>query len=73
MTARRPSKPWRLVVSSPDGPICKPQHSETAARDAAESEKQTTTADRINMQKWDDGRWDEWLRWVRTDSTWHAK
>jgi hypothetical protein len=25
------------------------------------------------MQKWDDGRWDEWLRWVRTDSTWHAK
>jgi hypothetical protein len=73
MTARRPSKPWRLVVSSPDGPICRPQHSETAARDAAEPEKQTTTADRIIMQKWDDGRWDEWLRWVRTDSTWHAK
>lgn len=73
MTVRRPSKAWRIVVPSPDGPAIKPQRSETATRDAVEAEKQTTTADRITVEKWQDGRWDEWLRWVRTDSNWHAE
>ena len=73
MAARRPSKIWRIVVPSPDGPIEKPQRSEAATRDAVEAEKQTTTADRITVQKWQDGQWGEWIRWVRIDSNWHAK
>ena len=73
MTVRRPSKIWRLVVSSPEGPIKKPQSSEAAARDAVEKEKQTTTGNRILVQKWQDGQWDQWLRWVRTGNSWHAE
>jgi len=73
VTTRRPSKIWRIVVPSPGGPIEKPQRSEAAARDAVEAEKQTTTANRITVQKWEGGQWGEWLRWVRTDSTWHAE
>ncbi|MGI5485131.1 hypothetical protein [Streptomyces lavendofoliae] len=72
MHARRPSKPWRLVVSSPDGPVTKPQRSEAATHTAIDEEKQTN-ADRIIVEKWADGRWDEWIRWVRTDNTWHAE
>jgi hypothetical protein len=73
VSTRRPSKIWRIVVPSPDGPIEKPQRSETAVREAVETEKQTTNANRIVVQKWEDGQWDEWLRWVRTDSNWHAE
>lgn len=36
-------------------------------------EKQTTTATRITVQKWQAGQWGEWIRWVRTDNNWHAK
>ncbi|MFD1278025.1 hypothetical protein [Streptomyces kaempferi] len=73
MAARRPSKIWRIVIPSPDGPAITPQRSETATRNAVEAEKQTTTADRITVEKWEDGRWGEWLRWVRTDHTWNAE
>ena len=73
MSATRPSKIWRIVVPSPDGPVVTPQRSEAATRDAGEAEKKTTTADRIIVEKWQDGRWDEWLRWVCTDSNWHAE
>lgn len=74
MASSRPSKTWRIITPLPDGPIIKPQRSETAARDAVEAEKETTTANRITLQKWQDGQWTDWLRWVRTvDSTWHAE
>ena len=73
MLSARPSKPWRLVISSPDGPVYKPQRSEATTRDAVDAEKTTTTADRITVEKWQDGRWDEWLRWVRCGSTWRAE
>lgn len=72
MTARRPSKPWRLVVSSPDARSAG-LNAQRLLPGTPRTEKQTTTADRIIVQKWDDGRWDEWLLWVRTDSTWHAE
>ncbi|MEU2358602.1 hypothetical protein ABZ599_37520 [Streptomyces misionensis] len=73
MASSRPSKPWRLVIPSPDGPVYKPQRSEAATRDAADAEKTTTTADRIVVEKWQNGRWDEWLRWVRSGGTWRAE
>lgn len=73
MASARPSKPWRLVIPSPEGPVCKPHRSEGAARDAVDAEKTTTTADRIVVEKWQDGRWDEWLRWVRSHGTWRAE
>lgn len=73
MATARPSKPWRLAVPSPNGPVYKPQRSEAAIRDAVEAEKAISTADRIVVEKWEDGRWDEWLRWVRSGNTWHAE
>lgn len=73
MAAPRPSRIWRLVVPSHDGPVMTPQRSEAAARTAVEAEKQTTTADRVTVQKWQDGEWGEWIRWVRTDNTWRAE
>lgn len=69
----RPSKPWRLATPSPDGPVHKPQRSEAATRAAVEEEKRTTTADRILVEKWEDGRWEEWLRWVRNGDGWQAQ
>ncbi|MGW1988024.1 hypothetical protein ACWCPJ_37220 [Streptomyces collinus] len=73
MASTRPSKPWRLVIPSPDGPAYKPQRSEAATRDAVDEEKANTSADRIVVEKWQDGRWEEWLRWVRSGSTWRAE
>ncbi|MET9119620.1 hypothetical protein ABZX38_36250 [Streptomyces longwoodensis] len=73
MAAGRPSKPWRLVMPSPDGPVYSPQSSEAAARAAVESEKTTTTAARIVVQRWQDGQWSEWLRWVRNGNAWRAE
>lgn len=69
----RPSKPWRIILPSPDGPIHQPHTSEAATRSAVETEKASTTANRITIEKWADGHWVEWLRWVRTDEGWTAQ
>ncbi|MEV0443525.1 hypothetical protein AB0I84_35600 [Streptomyces spectabilis] len=69
----RPSRPWRLVIPSPGGPVHKPHRSESATLDAVAQEKKTTNANRITIEKWADGRWEIWLRWVRTGDEWHAE
>lgn len=69
----RPSKPWRIVLPSTDGPVHCPYTSEAATRRAIEAEKASTTANRITVEKWADGHWGEWLRWVRTDQGWTAQ
>ncbi len=69
-----PSVPlWRLVIPSPDGPAYKPHRSEAVTRDAAEQEKANTTADLIVVEQWQNGHWEEWVRWVRSGNTWRAK
>lgn len=70
MTARRPSKPWRLAI---DGSHY-PQRSEAAMQAAVAEHKATTEADRIVVEKWSAGQWGEWLRWVRdSDGNWNAE
>ncbi|MFF7631487.1 hypothetical protein [Streptomyces cyaneofuscatus] len=69
----RPSKPWRIALPSPDGPTHHPHASEAATLRAVEAEKASTTATRITVEKWADGHWGEWLRWVRTDEGWTAQ
>lgn len=69
----RPVRPWRLSLPSPDGPIHKAFRSEATVRAAAEDEKSTTTADRIIVERWSAGVWNEWLRWVRKGHDWEAE
>ncbi|MFI1185775.1 hypothetical protein [Streptomyces californicus] len=69
----RPSKLWRIVLPSTDGPVHRPYPSEAATRRAVEAEKTSTTANCITVEKRADGHWGEWLRWVRTDEGWIAQ
>ncbi|MFF8784765.1 hypothetical protein [Streptomyces sp. NPDC015125] len=70
MNTRRSSKPWRLVIAGNDYP----QRSEAATQDAVAEHKATTQANRIIVEKWNAGCWDEWLRWTRdSNGTWKAE
>ncbi|MEU2565143.1 hypothetical protein ABZ626_38340 [Streptomyces longispororuber] len=73
MVATKPSRPWRLAIPSPDGPLYRPCRSESAVLDAVAREKKLTDADEITIEAWADGRWNVWLRWVRTGTTWQAE
>ncbi|WP_282797872.1 hypothetical protein [Streptomyces sp. CC224B] len=73
MSAKKPSRPWRLAIPSPDGPVYKPHRSESAVLDAVAQEKKDTDARQITIESWADGRWTVWLRWVQTGTNWHAE
>lgn len=66
-----PTKRWRLVIATPDGPVYESCTSEAATRVAVEAAIATTPGHTIVVQKLNaDDRWEEWLRWVRHDGTW---
>lgn len=73
MVAGRPSRIWRLVLPSLDGPVYKPQRSEASMHEAAEAVKKQATVDRIVVEKWEEGHWGVWLQWVRSGSAWRAE
>lgn len=71
MTARRPSNPWRLVLTTPGCPVYETHRSKPAAYRAVEVEKQRVADGisrvvRIAVEQWDvDGQ-----RWVRYENVW---
>ena len=62
MTARKPSKPWRIVLTTPGEPITQPYGSERATYEAVRAEKEriaagTSRVTRIRVEHWENGRW----------------
>lgn len=70
----KPSKPWRLVMSTAGGPIYVPHRSKPAAYRAVEEEKQrvadgSSRVVRIAVEQWDvDGK-----RWQRYENVWQKE
>lgn len=72
MTARRPSKSWRLILSTPGAPIYETHRSEPAAYRAVEVEKQRVAdgisrVTRIAVEQWDVAG----QRWQRCENVWN--
>ncbi|MEV0443523.1 hypothetical protein AB0I84_35610 [Streptomyces spectabilis] len=71
MAAKKPSKPWRLVLSTAGGPVYTAHRSKPAAYRAIEEEKQRVADGysrvvRIAVEQWDiDGS-----RWQRVEHAW---
>lgn len=71
MNARKPSKPWRLVLSTAGGPVYTTHRSKPAAYRAIDEEKQrvangSSRVARITVEQWDiDGQ-----RWQRYENAW---
>lgn len=69
MTPRRPSRPWRVVYTTPGAPVYEQHRSQRAAYRAIEAEKQrvaggTSRVVRMAVEQWDG------LRWQRVDNAW---
>lgn len=61
-TEQPPSQRWRLVLSTPGGPVYSRQRSKPAAYRAVEAEKRAVAEGesrvvRIAVEYWDSGRW----------------
>ncbi|MFG3585103.1 hypothetical protein [Streptomyces sp. NPDC047990] len=73
MTPKKPSQPWRLVLTTPSAPVYTKHRSKPAAYRAVEAEKERVAAGtsrvvRIAVDQWDvDGQ-----RWVRYENVWDA-
>ncbi|MFF7824165.1 hypothetical protein ACFZCM_02980 [Streptomyces rochei] len=71
MTVRKPSKPWRLVLTTPSVPVYTTHRSKPAAYRAVEDEKERVELGmsrvvRIAVEQWDvDAQ-----RWVRYENVW---
>ncbi|MGC4925558.1 hypothetical protein [Streptomyces sp. DT117] len=72
MNARKPSKPWRLVLITAGGPVYTTHRSKPAAYRAVDEEKQrvangSSRVTRITVEQWDvDGQ-----RWQRHENAWN--
>lgn len=71
MTVKKPSKPWRLVLTTPSVPAYTTHRSKPAAYRAVNDEKERVAAGmsrvvRIAVEQWDvDAQ-----RWVRYENVW---
>jgi hypothetical protein len=71
MSAPRPSKPWRVVFTTPGAAVYEPHRSRPAAYRAVEAEKErvadgTSRTLRMAVDQWDtDGQ-----RWQRYENVW---
>ncbi|WP_103512908.1 hypothetical protein [Streptomyces sp. SM13] len=71
MSARKPSKPWRLVLSTAGGPVYTTHRSKPATYRAIDEEKRrvadgTSRVTRITVDQWDvDGQ-----QWQRYENAW---
>ncbi len=73
MTAKKPSQPWRLVLTTPSVPVYTKHRSKPAAYRAIEEEKDRVAAGlsrvvRIAVDQWDVAG----QRWVRYENVWDA-
>ncbi|MEU0060102.1 hypothetical protein [Streptomyces sp. NPDC006334] len=71
MTAKKLSKPWRLVLSTPSAPVYTTHRSKPAAYRAVDDEKERVATGmsrvvRIAVEQWDV----EAQRWVRYENVW---
>ncbi|MGW8702285.1 hypothetical protein ACWGOK_36090, partial [Streptomyces eurythermus] len=71
MTVKKPSQPWRLVLTTPGAVVYTKHRSKPAAYRAVEDEKERVAAEmscvvRIAVEQWDVGA----QRWVRYENVW---
>jgi len=56
-TVRKPSKPWRVILRTPGGPVETDHRGQRAAYEQANRERAAIHATAITIRHWEDGRW----------------
>lgn len=72
MTDKKPSKPWRLVLTTPGAPVYTTHRSKPAAYRAVEEERMSVAAGRSRVVRIAVEQWDvEGQRWARYENVWN--
>ncbi|MBZ6207582.1 hypothetical protein KVH31_13840 [Streptomyces olivaceus] len=71
MPAKKPSQPWRLVLTTPSVPVYTKHRSKPAAYRAVDDEKERVAAGLSNVVRIAVDQWDvDGQRWVRYENVW---
>ncbi|MBJ6623577.1 hypothetical protein H4N49_36575 [Streptomyces sp. DHE17-7] len=68
---KKPSQPWRLVLTTPSVPVYTKHRSKPAAYRAVQEEKERIAAELSNVVRIAVDQWDvDGQRWVRYENVW---